>query len=248
MSLPILLRVCNVDAKVSSQFFARINRSMHPHPNLLFRFLSYSGLPFAVFTLTACNVAVPAQGKGRDATVSVLSISCEAHDAALQCRALGRNSDPQTDPSNEADLTEAVGWSTSNANTATVVRGRIAAHAPGMATIVASMRSGDETVSSSVLVAVDSERTPPQVAYDLKGLVRDVLNDGVKSVELTLVDQREQTRTTITSGAEGAFQFVPLLSGQYRLRASKPGYRTVERPVNVPDAAPLTLVLLFEPK
>jgi hypothetical protein len=38
------------------------------------------------------------------------------------------------------------------------------------------------------------------------------------------------------------------VSGQYRLRATKQGYRTVERPVNVPDAAPLTLVLLFEPK
>ena len=206
------------------------------------------GVMLAIFTLTACNVAVPAQGKGRDVTVSALSISCEPHDTALQCRALGRNSEPPSDSSNDADLTETVGWSTSNANTATVVRGRIVANAPGTATIVASMRSGAETVSSSVLVAVENPRTPPQVAYDLKGLVRDLLNDGVKNVELTLIDAQGQTRTTITNGADGAFQFLPLMSGQYRLRASKQGYRTVERPVHVPDAAPLTLVLLFEPK
>jgi hypothetical protein len=221
---------------------------MHRRSLLCSGFTACLGLTLAAFTVPACNVAIPAQGKGRDATVSALSISCEAHDAALQCRALEQNSEPRTDSSNEADLTEAVGWSTSNANTATVVRGRITAHAPGMATIGASMRSGDETVSSSVLVVVESERTPPQVAYDLKGLVRDVLNDGVKNVELTLVDQQGQTRTTITGGADGAFQFVPLLSGEYRLRATRQGYRAVERLVNVPDAAPLTLVLLFEPK
>jgi hypothetical protein len=220
---------------------------MHRRSTLCFGFTAYLGLTVAAFTLTACNVAIPAQGKGRDATVSALSISCEAHDAALQCRALGQNSAQRTDSSNDADLTAAVGWSTSNANTATVVRGRITANAPGLATIGASMRSGDETVSSSVLIVVESERTP-QVAYDLKGLVRDVLNDGVKNVELTLVDKQGQTRTTITGAADGAFQFVPLLSGQYRLRATKQGYRTVERLVNVPDAAPLTLVLLFEPK
>ena len=222
---------------------------MHQRFNLGLVLSLYLGSTFAVLTLTACNVAVPAQGKANDTTVSALSISCEPHDTTLQCRALGRNSEPRADLSNEADLTETVGWSTSNANTATVVRGRITANAPGVTTIAASMRSGGETVSSSVLVAVESERTLPQVAYDLKGLVRDVLNESVKGVELTLVEERgQQTRTTITSGADGAFQFVPLLSGSYRLRASKPGYRSVERPISVPDAAPLTLVLLSEPK
>jgi hypothetical protein len=221
---------------------------MHRRSIPCFGFTACLGLTLAAFALTACNVAIPAQGKGREATVSALSISCETHDAALQCRALGRHSEQPTDSSNEADLTEAVGWSTSNANTATVVHGRITAHAPGTSTIGASMRSGDETVSSSILVVVDSDRTPPQVAYDLKGLVRDLLNDGVKNVELTLADQQGETRTTIADGADGAFQFVPLMSGQYRLRATKQGYRTVERLVNVPDAAPLTLVLLSEPK
>ena len=48
-------------------------------------------------------------------------------------------------------------------------------------------------------------------------------------------------------GSDGAFRIVPLLRGQYRLRAMKPGYRSAERLVNVPDATPLTLVLLFEP-
>src|SRR5437762_12923606 len=107
---------------------------MHRRSIVCFGFTAYLGLTLAALTGTACNVAIPAQGKGRDATVSALSISCEAHDLALQCRALERNSEQRTDSSNEADLTQAVAWSTSNANTATVVRGRITANAPGMAT------------------------------------------------------------------------------------------------------------------
>jgi hypothetical protein len=99
-----------------------------------------------------------------------------------------------------------------------------------------------------VLVVVDAEGAGPQIAYDLKGVVRELSNDSLANVELTLVDDKDRALCAVTSGADGAFRIVPLLSGQYRLRATKQGYRTVERPVNVPDAAPLTLVLLFEPK
>jgi hypothetical protein len=164
---------------------------------------------------------------------------------------MGHFADDRADPRRETDVSDVVTWATSNVKTASVLRGRVTADEPGTATIVASARSGDETVSSSVLVVVD-KRAHPQVAYDLKGEVRDLSSTGVSNVSLTLVDDPGQARTLsareVASRSDGAFGFAPLLSGQYRLRAAKPGYRPVERLVNVPDTTPLTLVLLSEPQ
>jgi hypothetical protein len=206
------------------------------------------GLTLAVaVALAACNAHKPPAQRQRT-TITTLSISCEPDDEALNCRAIWDPADEGVDPGGETDMTNIAAWSTSNAKTANIVRGRVTAKEPGTATIAASVRSGDETVSSSVLVVVDAEGARPQIAYDLKGVVREPSNDGLTNVELTLVDDKDRARSTVISGADGAFRIVPLVSGQYRLRATKQGYRTVERPVNVPDAAPLTLVLLFEPK
>ena len=222
-----------------------MDRSFRPH----FRFVWRCGSTLAAAAaFSACNAYVPAQGKERTATIATLNLSCESQEDALDCRAIGQTADQRTDPRRETDLTGAATWSTANVKTVNIVGGRVTANEPGTATIVASVRSGDETITSSVLVVVDAERARPQVAYDLKGVVREPSNDGITNVELTLVDSRGHARTTVTRGADGAFRFVPLLTGEYRLRATKQGYRTVERPVNVPDAAPLTLVLLFEPK
>jgi carboxypeptidase family protein len=222
---------------------------MHRRSSLSFSFVP-RGLTLAVaVALAACNVhKPPAQGQLKRTTITTLSISCEPDDEALNCRAIGDPADEGVDPGGETDLTNIAAWSTSNAKTANIVRGRVTAREPGTATIAASVHSGDETVSSSVLVVVDAEGARPQIAYDLKGVVRELSNDGLTNVELTLVDDQDRALSAVTSGADGAFRIVPLLSGQYRLRATKQGYRTVERPVNVPDAAPLTLVLLFEPK
>jgi hypothetical protein len=204
----------------------------------------------AAVALGACHADVPA--KGKVATIATLSVSCEPHDEALNCRAIGQIADDRGEPRRETDLTDAVAWATSNGKTANIIRGRVTANEPGTATIIASVRSGDETVSSSVLVVVDGERVCPQLAYDLKGVVRDLLNTGMTNVEVTLVDDRGHARTIVTreadSPSDGAFHFIPVLGGQYRLRATKPGYRPVERLVNVPDATPLTLVLLFDPQ
>ena len=198
--------------------------------------------------LSACNAYVPAQGKERAATIATLKVSCEPQADALNCRAIGKMANEWTDPRGETDLSDTAAWSTSNVKTANIVGGRVTANEPGTANIVASVRSGDETVTSSVLVIVDAERGRPQIAYDLTGVVRGPSNDVITNVELTLVDDNGHARATATSVADGAFRFVPLLTGQYRLRATKQGYRAVERPVNVPDAAPLTLVLLSDPK
>jgi Carboxypeptidase regulatory-like domain len=212
------------------------------------RFVSRCGLTLAAAAVfSACNTYVPAQGKERRATIATLKVSCEPQSDALQCRAIGEMAYERTDPRRETDLTDTATWSTSSVKTVKIVGARVTANEAGTAAIVASVRSGDETLTSSVLVVVDAERTRPQVAYDLTGVVREPSNNGIMNVEITLVDGGGHARTTVTSGADGAFRFVPLLTGQYLLRATKQGYRAVERPVNVPDPGPLTLVLLFEP-
>jgi Carboxypeptidase regulatory-like domain len=226
------LRVCNVNAKVSSQILAMITCYMQRRSSLLFCFIPCSALTLA---------------QQRGTSVAALSVSCEPDSDALRCRAVAM-ADEHAEPHDETDMTNSAEWSTSNVKTANIVRGRVTAREPGTATIAATVRSGDQTVSSSVLVVVDAAGARPQIAYDLKGVVRALSNDGLANVELTLVDDQDRARSTVTSGADGAFRIVPLLNGQYRLRATKPGYRPAERLVSVPDAAPLTLVLLNEPR
>jgi hypothetical protein len=207
------------------------------------------GVLIAVSTAAsgACRETVVAPQ--RSAAAASLRLSCERLGDALDCRAIGtRNEDP-TGSRSDIDLTDAVAWSTSNPHAVEMLHGRVTATQPGIATIAASMRSGEETLSSSALVVVTKERPYPQLAYDLAGVVRDPTNSGLTDVELTLMADREPTpaaaRKTGTV-SDGAFHFAPLLSGQYRLRATKQGYRPVERRVTVPDAAPLTVVLISE--
>jgi hypothetical protein len=221
---------------------------MHQRFRLFFRFVLYGGLTLAAaVAFAACKAHQPEPAQRRAPAITLLSVTCEPDHAALNCRAIGDAAAEGNDP-RETDMTDVAAWSTSNIKTVNIVRGRVTANAPGTATIAASVRSGSETLSSSVLVVVDGEGTAPQVAYDLKGVVRQVSNDGLANVELTLVDDQDRARSTASTGVDGAFRIVPLLGGQYRLRATKQGYRAVERPVNVPDPAPLTLVLLFDPK
>jgi hypothetical protein len=202
-------------------------------------------------------ISTAASGACREAAVAPqqstvtgsLRLACERRGDALDCRAIGARSDDQTGSRSESDLTDVVAWSTTNPNAVGMLNGRVTANRPGIATIAASMRSGEETLSSSALVVVTNERPYPQLAYDLAGVVRDPSNSGLKDVELTLMADREPvsaaSRKTGTV-SDGAFHFAPLLSGQYRLRASKQGYRPVERRVTVPDATPLTVVLISE--
>jgi hypothetical protein len=220
---------------------------MHRRSSLFLCFVPRGLTLAAAIAIAACHAHQPPAQEKR-ATVTGLSISCEPDDEALNCRAIVGLADERADPRRDSDMTNAAAWSTSNVKTANIVRGRVTAKEPGTATIAATVRSGDETVSSSVLVVVDAAGARPQIAYDLKGVVRELSNDGLSNVELTLVDDQDRARSVVTTGVDGAFRIVPLLSGQYRLRATKEGYRPAERQVNVPDEAPLTLVLLSEPK
>ena len=168
-----------------------------------------------------------------------LTVSCEPRGDALDCHAIGRSTDDRDDPRAETDLTDAVVWSTSNAQAVAVLKGRVTARHLGVATIMASLRSGNETLSSSVVIVVDEEGARPKVAYDLKGVVRDLANTGITDVEVELtpvVDHQRAAPRKASTVIDGAFQFSPILGGQYRLIATKGGYRPVERRLKVPDA------------
>jgi hypothetical protein len=195
----------------------------------------------------ACRETVAAPR--RSTVTTSLKLSCELRGNALDCRAIGARNDDQAGTHSESDLTDVAAWSTSNPDAVGMLHGRATAKQPGIATIAASVRSGEETLSSSAQVVVTKERPYPQLAYDLAGVVRDPTNSGLKDVELTLMADREPvadaSRKTGTV-SDGAFRFAPLLSGQYRLRATKQGYRPVEKQVTVPDTTPLTVVLISE--
>ena len=178
-------------------------------------------------------------------------VSCKPGDQALDCHAIGRPADDRDDPREETDLTDAAVWSTSNAQAVAVLKGRVIARHLGVATIMASLRAGNETLSSSAVIVVDEEGGRPKVAYDLKGVVRDLANSGITDVEVELtpvVDHQPAAPRKASTVIDGAFHFSPILGGQYRLIATKGGYRPVERRLNVPDPQPLTLVLMSEPR
>jgi hypothetical protein len=217
-----------------------------------FRLLLRSRRAFPVvvtIVMTACNVHPPTSAK--TTSIPVLNLSCEGREDALNCRAFEQVAASAVDSRESVDVTDAVVWTTSDASTAAVVRGHVLSNEPGTATISATLRAGDETVTASVLVVVGDDGACPQVAYDLSGAVRDVSNSAIPNVELTLSDDRGGAWIAITGQkgglSEGTFRFAPVLSGTYRLRATKSGYRPVEKVVNVPERSPLTLVMLSEP-
>jgi hypothetical protein len=217
---------------------------------LLFR--SRRAFPLiATIVVGACNVHP--QTSAKTTSIPVLKVSCESQDDGLNCRALKQVAGSPVDAGENVDVSDAVVWNTSNAMIAAVVRGHVTSmEEPGSATITATLRAGAETVTASVLVVVGDDGASPQVAYDLSGAVRDVSNTPIPEVELTLSDGHGDARIAITGQnggpSEGIFRFAPVLSGQYRLRARKSGYRPVEKVVNVPDPSPLTLVMLSEPR
>jgi hypothetical protein len=208
-----------------------------------------SGVLIAILAVASAACQETVAAPRRSAVTASLKLSCERRGDALDCRAIGTRNDEQAGSHEENDLTDMVAWSTSNPDAVGILHGRVTANQPGIATIAASVRSGEETLSASALIVVTKERPYPQLAYDLAGVVRDPTNSGLKDVELTLMADREPvadaSRKTGTV-SDGAFHFTPLLSGQYRLRATKEGYRSVEKQVTVPDTTPLTVVLISE--
>jgi hypothetical protein len=202
----------------------------------------------ATIVMAACNVHPATSAK--TTSTPVLNVSCESQDDALNCRALEQVAASSAETRQSVDVTDAVVWTTSSASIAAVVRGHVTSMDPGSATITATLRTGDETVTASILVVAGDEGNCPQVAYDLSGAVRDPSNAAIPNVVLTLSDDRGGNQVAVTEQngglSEGTFRFSPVLSGTYRLRATKSGYRPVEKVVNVPDRSPLTMVMLSD--
>jgi len=221
--------------------------------NSNFRLLlrSRRAFPLAVtIVMAACNVHPRTSAK--TTSIPVLNVSCEGKDDALNCRALEQVAASAVDSRESVDVTDSVVWTTSDASIAAVVRGHVTSMEPGSATITATRRAGDETVTASILVVAGDEGNCPQLAYDLSGTVRDPSNAAIPNVVLTLSDDRGGSQVAVTEQngglSEGSFRFTPVLSGTYRLRATKSGYRPVEKIVNVPDRSPLTMVMLSDPR
>src|SRR5262245_45076039 len=161
---------------------------VHAYFRLLLRSLRAFALVVNV-AMAACNAHPLTSAKAT--STPVLNVSCQDQDDALKCRAFARVAGSTVETRETVDVTDAVVWTTSNAGTATVVRGRVTSmEQPGTATITATQRAGDEGITASVLVVVDDENERPQLAYDLSGAVRDVSNAAVPGVQLTLAHGR----------------------------------------------------------
>ena len=143
-------------------------------------------------------------------------LSCEPRGDALDCHAIGRSIDDRDDPRAETDLTDAVVWSTSNAQAVAVLKGLVTARHLGVATIMASLRSGNETLSSSVAIVVDEEGARPKVAYDLAGVVRDLANTGITDVEVELTPVADHQRAAPRKASTGDRWRLPFLADSRR--------------------------------
>ena len=89
----------------------------------------------------------------------------------------------------------------------------------------------------SVLFAMPG--TLAQNVGSLQGTVVDPAGQTISGVQVKLVDLANNTERTAATDSEGAFGFVQLNPGIYRLEASKDGFRThVEERVSVLVATP----------
>jgi hypothetical protein len=177
---------------------------------------------------------------------TLLHLACAPQGKSLlDCRALLSEEGVGIDGH---DVTLRASWSTSNLGIAAVNNGHVSAVGPGLATIRASVAapSGPETATTAILVEPDGTM---QLAYTLRGELRDFNNTGVTNarVSLTIVGRQEVRVEDIVTTSDGSFRFFPVVAGQYQLQAEKPNYRPYQMLVSVPSDRPVTLVLLSEP-
>jgi Carboxypeptidase regulatory-like domain/Bacterial Ig-like domain (group 2) len=194
--------------------------------------------------LTTVACGAPPVNRSAPTTVPV-RLACDASKNALVCKTLSPAASESTEP---ADLGTVVEWSSSDDRVASVHNGRVAGRLIGTATITARLATTDRNGSASTIVVVQERDGAPQIAYEIEGAVRDSSNSGVARVEVTLVDPRGRMQPVkTTSGLDELFHFAPVPCGSYLVRASRSDYRAIERDITVPDARPLTLVLLADP-
>jgi hypothetical protein len=150
------------------------------------------------------------------------------------------------------DVTDLVRWTTSDAQSVVVQRGRIRANRGAAATVTATWTDTEGMPSASVMVASDPRRGDTRQVYVLEGEVRTFpMAEGVGGARVSLIDASGVALSVTTSAAgnnQGRFRFEPVAAGAYQLRAVRDGYRATEETVVLPDDKPHTLTLLPEPK
>src|SRR5690242_4196708 len=70
--------------------------------------------------------------------------------------------------------------------------------------------------------------TGQTVSSTLKGTVQDASGAAVVGATCKLVNPATNAAVTVTSGSDGAFQFLDVLAGKYTLTVLAPGFKTYE--------------------
>jgi hypothetical protein len=157
----------------------------------------------------------------------MLQVGCELAVNGYRCRASVLVDDP---PVPSQDVTGLATWSTSDPTIATIT-------SVGFLTV---SRIGEVSVRATYqdLEGFEIFRAEPGgMSYyhrALSGWVRDARdNTTIAGVSVQVLDG-PNTGRTVTTGSDGAYQMYELQPGTFRVRFSRAGYVTTERPVALP--------------
>jgi TonB family protein len=100
-------------------------------------------------------------------------------------------------------------------------------------------------VSAAALTASLAAARAQDAARPLTGTVYDASGAVLPEVALTLADDRENTWQAASDGA-GRFEFPPVAAGAYTLRASLPGFRTLDASFQLGDAGDWTRIVTLQ--
>jgi hypothetical protein len=122
-----------------------------------------------------------------------------------------------------------------------------AVHA-GLANVRASISASNTTVATTSAILVEPG-SPPQLAYTLRGELRDVNNTEIANSHVSLmgIGNGSSRVADVVTTSDGSFRFFPVPAGQYLLSAQKANYRPNQKMATVPSDRPTILVLLAEP-
>lgn len=184
------------------------------------------------------------------ATRARLRLRCEQQSARLQCQAVA--SDELDVSSKDRDVTDAVEWTSSDADAVRVQRGHIQAAHGGVATVTATWVGAPGAPSASVVVIADPLQGETRQAYVIEGQVRLFPTaDGAGGARVSMIGPQGELLETVMTPSDpaalGQFRFRPVAAGTYTLRAERHEYRSTEKTFVVPGDSTPTLTLLPEP-
>ena len=179
-----------------------------------------------------------------------LHLRCEQQSARLECQAVA--SDELAAFPEVHDVTDAVQWTSSDADVVRVQRGHIQAAHGGVATVTATWVGAPGTPSASVVVIADPQQGEARQGYVIEGQVRLFPTaDGAGGARVSMIGPQGELLETVTTPSDpaslGQFRFHPVAAGTYTLRAERYAYRSTEKTFVVPGDSMPTLTLLPEP-